>query len=89
MLFQKSLEEQENGYSHSYGIKELRTAIAKNERNKKNGGWNCTEDDVYVCHGGASSDNFAAFLEEGDILLIQVLIIHLIWHILNYMAELL
>ncbi|MAS62472.1 MAG: alanine aminotransferase [Euryarchaeota archaeon] len=69
--FRKSLEEQENGYSHSYGIKELRSAIAKNESNKKNGGWNCTEDDVYVCHGVTEALQiiFAAFLEEGDILL--------------------
>ena len=46
--FRKSLEQQENGYSHSYGLKELRVAIAKNESNKKNGGWDCKEDDVYV-----------------------------------------
>jgi len=46
--FQESLERQENGYSHSYGIPLLRQGIATSEQNK---GWECTEDDVYVCHG--------------------------------------
>jgi alanine-synthesizing transaminase len=69
--FQKALDEQENGYSHSYGIKELRDAIAKNESNKENGGWDCKADDVYVCHGVTEALQiiFAAFLEEGDMLL--------------------
>jgi len=69
--FQNALEEQENGYSHSYGIPELRQAIAEDEKQKRNGGWNCKADDVYVCHGVTEALQiiFAAFLEEGDILL--------------------
>ena len=69
--FQKALDNQENGYSPSYGLPELRTAIANDESNKENGGWNCSPDDVYVCHGVTEALQiiFAAFLEEGDILL--------------------
>ena len=37
-----------NGYSPSYGLPELRAAIASDERRK---GWDATSDDVYVCHG--------------------------------------
>ena len=63
--FQESLERQENGYSHSYGIPLLRKAIATNEQSK---GWECTEDDVYVCHGVTEALQivFAAVLQEGD-----------------------
>jgi aspartate/methionine/tyrosine aminotransferase len=63
--FQESLERQENGYSHSYGIPLLRKAIATNEQSK---GWQCTEDDVYVCHGVTEALQivFAAVLQEGD-----------------------
>ncbi len=69
--FQKALFEQENGYSHSYGLTELREAIAENESSKFNGGWNCSPDDVYVCHGVTEALQiiFAAFLEDGDVLL--------------------
>jgi aspartate/methionine/tyrosine aminotransferase len=66
--FQKSLERQENGYSHSYGLPELRRAIAADESQK---GWNCGEDDVYVCHGVTEALQiiFAAVLQEGDTIL--------------------
>ncbi len=69
--FQNSLGDQENGYSHSYGISELRQAIAEDEKQKRNGGWDCKAEDVYVCHGVTEALQiiFAAFLEEGDILL--------------------
>jgi|TARA_B110000116_G_scaffold268017_1_gene281332 alanine-synthesizing transaminase len=63
--FQESLERQENGYSHSYGIPLLRQGIATSEQSK---GWQCTEDDVYVCHGVTEALQivFAAVLQEGD-----------------------
>ena len=62
--FQKSLENGETGYSPSYGLEELRYAIARDEVRK---GWNCTSDDVYVCHGVTEALQviFAATLEEG------------------------
>jgi aspartate/methionine/tyrosine aminotransferase len=46
--FQDSLSRGETGYSPSYGLPVLRDAIAQDERDK---GWQCTSDDVYVCHG--------------------------------------
>ncbi len=46
--FQDSLARGETGYSPSYGLPVLRSAIAKDECGK---GWNCTSDDVYVCTG--------------------------------------
>lgn len=51
-----------NGYSPSYGLPELREAIAKDERNK---GWEATAGDVYVCHGVTEALQliFAAVLE--------------------------
>ena len=54
-----------NGYSPSYGLPALRTAIAKDESQK---GWNCKPDDVYVCHGVTEALQiiFAATLEEGN-----------------------
>ena len=54
-----------NGYSPSYGLPELRAAIAKDESQK---GWNCKPDDVYVCHGVTEALQiiFAATLEEGN-----------------------
>lgn len=69
--FQEALMNQENGYSHSYGMMELRKAISNNEKSKSNGGWDCNPEDVYVCHGVTEALQiiFAAFLEEGDILL--------------------
>ncbi len=66
--FSKAIEQQKNGYSPSYGIQELRNAIAIDESSK---GWTCTENDVYVCHGVTEALQviFAAFLEEGDTVL--------------------
>ena len=62
--FQDSLGRGETGYSPSYGLPVLRSAIAKDEQRK---GWNCTEDDVYVCHGVTEALQiiFAATLEPG------------------------
>jgi alanine-synthesizing transaminase len=63
--FQESLGRGETGYSHSYGLPELREAIAADERRK---GWACSTDDVYVCHGVTEALQiiFAATLEAGD-----------------------
>ena len=54
-----------NGYSPSYGIPGLRKAIADDETAK---GWDCSSDDVYVCHGVTEALQiiFAATLEEGN-----------------------
>ena len=62
--YRKGLADGNNGYSPSYGISELRTAIAADELRK---GWDCTSDDVYVCHGVTEALQiiFAATLEEG------------------------
>ena len=53
-----------NGYSPSYGLPDLREAIADDETSK---GWNCSKDDVYVCHGVTEALQiiFAATLEKG------------------------
>ena len=53
-----------NGYSPSYGLPDLRKAIADDETSK---GWNCSKDDVYVCHGVTEALQiiFAATLEQG------------------------
>ena len=48
--FYKALKSQNNGYSPSYGLPQLREAIALDESNKPNGGWNCKPENVYVCH---------------------------------------
>ena len=63
--FQNSLARGETGYSPSYGIEVLRAAIADDERSK---GWDCTSDDVYVCHGVTEALQliFAATLEPGS-----------------------
>jgi aspartate/methionine/tyrosine aminotransferase len=63
--FQSSLGRQENGYSNSYGLPELRRAIAADETGK---GWHCSADDIYVCHGVTEALQiiFAAFLQPGD-----------------------
>ena len=63
--FQDSLGRGDNGYSPSYGLPALRKAIASDEKNK---GWNCDEDDVYVCHGVTEALQiiFAATLEDGS-----------------------
>ncbi len=62
--FQESLERGETGYSPSYGLPVLRTAIARDEMSK---GWNCDVGDVYVCQGVTEALQiiFAATLEEG------------------------
>jgi alanine-synthesizing transaminase len=62
--FQESLSRGETGYSPSYGLTELRSAISEDERAK---GWNCTPEDVYVCHGVTEALQiiFTATLEEG------------------------
>ena len=61
--YRKGLADGNNGYSPSYGIPNLRTAIAADETSK---GWNCSPDDVYVCHGVTEALQiiFAATLEE-------------------------
>ena len=66
--FSEGLKNQRNGYSPSYGLPELREAIALDESHKKNGGWNCSPDDVYVCHGVTEALQliFASFLQTGD-----------------------
>ena len=66
--YEKALQDQKNGYSPAYGIPELREAIANNEQNKLNGGWNCNPNDVYICHGVTEALQiiFATFLNEGD-----------------------
>ena len=62
--FQDSLSRGETGYSPSYGLPVLRTAIAKDEQAK---GWDCSDQDVYVCHGVTEALQiiFAAVLEPG------------------------
>ena len=63
--FQKGLADGRNGYSPSYGLPSLRKAISENETSK---GWDCSPDDVYVCHGVTEALQiiFAATLQEGD-----------------------
>jgi aspartate/methionine/tyrosine aminotransferase len=62
--YRESLASGNNGYSHSYGLPMLRTAIAEDETSK---GWNCATESVYVCHGVTEALQiiFAATLEEG------------------------
>ena len=61
----EGLESGNNGYSPSYGLPRLRKAIAADETRK---GWNCSTDDVYVCHGVTEALQiiFAATLEDGS-----------------------
>ena len=63
--FAKALNDGRNGYSPSYGLPELRTAIASDERTK---GWPASADDVYVCHGVTEALQvlFQATLDEGS-----------------------
>ena len=63
--FSNSLLAGRNGYSPSYGIPELRKALAKDESSK---GWNANENDIYVCHGVTEALQiiFSSTLEEGD-----------------------
>ena len=49
--YKNALDNQNNGYGPSYGIPELREAIAKSESKK---GWDCDENDIYVTHGAVS-----------------------------------
>ena len=62
--FQDSLARGETGYSPSYGLPSLRTAIAKDESGK---GWDCSPENVYVCHGVTEALQiiFTATLEAG------------------------
>ena len=46
--YKLALDRQDNGYGPSYGIQELRDAIADSESSK---GWVCKSEDVYVTHG--------------------------------------
>ena len=64
----KALRNGHNGYSPSYGLPQLRHAIAHDERSK---GWNATADDIYVCHGVTEALQilFASVLCEGDTVL--------------------
>ena len=64
----KALRDGHNGYSPSYGLPQLRHAIAHVERSK---GWNATADDIYVCHGVTEALQilFASVLCEGDTVL--------------------
>ena len=57
-----------NGYSPSYGLPELRNAIAKDEQRK---GWDAQDSDIYVCHGVTEALQilFASVLSEGDTVL--------------------
>ena len=66
--YQKAIIDQKNGYSPAYGIESLRNAIAEDERSKINGGWNCSPNDVYICHGVTEALQiiFAAYLSDGD-----------------------
>mgnify|MGYP001156818265 FL=1 len=63
--YREGLATGNNGYSPSYGLPKLRSAIAADETSK---GWNCNVDDVYVCHGVTEALQiiFAATLEEGS-----------------------
>lgn len=62
--YREGLASGNNGYSPSYGLTSLRSAIAKDETGK---GWNCSTEDVYVCHGVTEALQiiFAATLDEG------------------------
>ena len=64
----KALRDGNNGYSPSYGLPELRSAIAQDERRK---GWPARQNDIYVCHGVTEALQiiFAATLEAGDVVL--------------------
>ena len=66
--YQKAIIDQKNGYSPAYGVELLRNAIAEDERSKINGGWNCSPNNVYICHGVTEALQiiFAAYLSDGD-----------------------
>jgi len=54
-----------NGYSPSYGLPELQSAIAEDEQRK---GWDAKDSDIYVCHGVTEALQiiFSSVLIEGD-----------------------
>jgi len=60
-----ALQTGRNGYSPSYGLPELRNAIAMDEQRK---GWDAKYSDIYVCHGVTEALQilFASVLSEGD-----------------------
>ena len=60
-----ALRSGKNGYSPSYGLPELRTAIAQDEQRK---GWDAKDSDIYVCHGVTEALQilFASVLTKGD-----------------------
>ncbi len=60
-----ALRSGKNGYSPSYGLPELRTAIAQDEQRK---GWDAKDSDIYVCHGVTEALQilFASVLSSGD-----------------------
>jgi aspartate/methionine/tyrosine aminotransferase len=62
--YANALQDGRNGYSPSYGLPELRKAIAEDEQRK---GWDASADDIYVCHGVTEALQliFAAVLEDG------------------------
>lgn len=64
----EALNKQKNGYSPSYGIEPLRSAIADFEKNQKNGGWDCKPSDVYITSGVSEAllILFASFLFPDD-----------------------
>ena len=64
----KALQDGNNGYSPSYGLPQLRAAIAQDERRK---GWPARQEDIYVCHGVTEALQiiFSATLEEDDVVL--------------------
>lgn len=61
----QALRDGHNGYSPSYGIPSLRSALALDEQRK---GWAATAEDIYVCHGVTEALQilFAAVLCDGD-----------------------
>ena len=63
-----ALRSGKNGYSPSYGLPELRTAIAQDEQRK---GWDAKDSDIYVCHGVTEALQilFASVLSKGDTVL--------------------
>ncbi|MBT59948.1 MAG: alanine aminotransferase [Euryarchaeota archaeon] len=63
-----ALQKGMNGYSPSYGLPELRKAIARDEVQK---GWDAKDSDVYVCHGVTEALQivFASILNQGDTVL--------------------
>lgn len=63
--YANALRNGKNGYSPSYGLPELRQALAADEQRK---GWPARPEDIYVCHGVTEALQliFAAVLSEGS-----------------------